>query len=199
MGMFEYASLSIGAAAGVVATVRLVKSPPLKVVVVGYLAALLFLGFGQYGIPFLRHFTEFVDGIAKIVEEPSAASYAAFLDTAAKGDLSPAVRRAGMALMLENPVPGMPKILADAEGKASGQIREEIQDTRERYEAVLLLNRELSKNQGNVSDAARAAAAAPLRSLPEKELKQLEIDLKRFEATEKPVKWFLRQPLDRRR
>ncbi|MCA8953856.1 MAG: hypothetical protein KDE27_30370 [Planctomycetes bacterium] len=199
MGMFEYSSLGIGAAAGIVATVRLAKSPPLKVVVVGYLAALLFLGFGQYGIPFLANFSDFVDGIAKLVKEPSEATYSEFLDKAAKGEISDDARRAGMTLMLENPVPNLPAMLERAAGKAASEpIRREITTARQRYEATIELNRELTKDPGRVSETGRAAAAIPLRNLPATELEKLQIDPKKLEATKKNVPW-LAVPLDRRR
>lgn len=195
MDLFEYALCGIGVAAGIVTTIRLFKAPPLKIVIVGYLATLLFLGFGQYGIPFLKPFTDLVQGLGDVIGSPSEQSYEAFLDEAGSGGVPKETRTAGLALMLEHPVENMDEILEQAAGRATDeQARTDILAARERYAATAELAQQVAANGGTLSEKARAAAIRPLLKLPESEIRRLRIDPQKVDAAKRrvPRTWVLR-------
>lgn len=132
----------------------------------------VFAGLGAFGPSFLDPYARF---IGSVVEDPSPATYSAFLEKAGAGKVPAKVEEAGLAFMLANPVEEMDEILERAVQRAEApESRERIREAKERYQTSIEVATEFAETPAFEAlpprpEARRYPAAAGARCARDRE------------------------------
>jgi len=116
-----------------------------------YLLGFVIMGVGAFGLPFLKEFSPYLKTLEGLSSAKEVATYSSFFDQVASGRLPVSVARAGLAITLERPLPGMEAAL-DRAITAAG--------TRPEAKLLTTARQDLQAREAAARDLVAGAAAA---------------------------------------
>ncbi len=173
------------------------KSPPTGLWVM-LVFGVAMAGVGIHGPLFMQPYGDF---LARLLSAPTAETYKEFLEKAGKGEMPAEYREAGLALMLEKPVPELEGMLDEAidtapdpQGKESlSRAREDLKrkkETASRITRGLGLDGSILIGEiAGLDSSTRALVANDLLGRPDRELSALNLrrsDLQKISGTREP-------------